>query len=86
MRNAVCIIIIIIIIIIIDHLSLAMARHWSLVVLLSLLQAALMACQSLKARLDKVKDGLVTDGIPDPTWLQTVQKAFSNGVDLSEKY
>ena len=51
-----------------------------------LLQAALMACQSLKARLDKVKDGLVTDGIPDPTWLQTVQKAFSNGVDLSEKY
>ena len=45
-----------------------------------------MACQSLKARLDKVKDGLVNDGIPDPTWQQTVQKAFSNGVDLSEKY
>ena len=34
-----------------------------------------------------MKDGLIADGVSsDPDWLQIVQKAFSSGVDLSEKY
>ncbi|XP_019858733.1 PREDICTED: xanthine dehydrogenase/oxidase-like [Amphimedon queenslandica] len=48
-------------------------------------KGALLACQSLKQRLDKVKEGLISDGVSDPTWLQIVQKAFSSGIDLSEK-
>ncbi|XP_019856500.1 PREDICTED: xanthine dehydrogenase/oxidase-like [Amphimedon queenslandica] len=47
---------------------------------------ALNACKSLKARLDKVKEELIASGVSDPSWLQIVQKAFSSGVDLSEKY
>ena len=49
-------------------------------------QGALNACKSLKARLDKVKEGLKATGVSDPNWLQVVQKAFASGVDLSEKY
>ena len=33
-----------------------------------------------------MKNGLIADGVSDPDWLQIVQKAFSTGVDLSEKY
>jgi xanthine dehydrogenase/oxidase len=48
---------------------------------------ALRACQALKSRLDKVKDEMIASGkIADPSWPQIVQKAFENGVDLSEKY
>ena len=41
----------------------------------------LKACQSLKGRLDKVKEKMKGS----PSWLDVVKKSFNKGVDLSEK-
>ena len=45
------------------------------------LQAVLHACQSLKARLDKVKETMSGS----PSWVDVVKKCFDEGIDLSEK-
>lgn len=46
----------------------------------------LKACETLKERLDKVKDEMKKEGKNSPTWVEIVTKAYETGVDLSSKY
>ncbi|KAK7068648.1 hypothetical protein SK128_018895, partial [Halocaridina rubra] len=45
-----------------------------------------VACTSLRQRLDIVKEKIKTDTGNDPTWLELIQKAHEEDVDLSERY
>ena len=40
------------------------------------------ASQALKGRLDQIRQKMDNN----PSWLEVVQQAFQNGVDLSKKY
>lgn len=60
------------------------SRHMSILISwLFLPQCVGEACKKIRARLNAYQ---VEAGIVDPSWRELVYSAFSNGVDISERY